>query len=323
MSDNIFIKSKGGYSDHSFKNVFDFETSVNYSPLPNTLHIQNKIDGNIQNYSIKDMLTSEIPQNESEIDESLLKLFGGANNEYADDTEALQNKLHTLLDNNLTGGVRKGSRTYVSRDNSESLYGGKEAPAGFVAHRKLVAHVQEKSGFKGGPQMQVFASMYKDQAKEENPGLDSVSLAEKAIKLFDADSEDERKTKYSKAKDILAEKKEANKEKRAAKKEKKAAKKAKKEALESSDTISLSDELDSSSDEPVNNISDEPINNISDEPVLEETSEPMTFSDSSTFMKNAAISSSTGLSETSIMQTMTDSFMDSTTSIDNMSDDSY
>ena len=100
--------------------LFDFETSVNYSPLPNTLHIQNKIDGNIQNYSIKDMLTSEIPQNESEIDESLLKLFGGANNEYTDNTEVLQDKLHTLLDNNnITGGVRKGTRMYVSRDNFE------------------------------------------------------------------------------------------------------------------------------------------------------------------------------------------------------------
>ena len=68
MSDNIFIKSKGGYSDHSFKNIFDFETSVNYSPLPNTLHIQDKIDGNIQNYSIKDMLTSDLKTSDMRID---------------------------------------------------------------------------------------------------------------------------------------------------------------------------------------------------------------------------------------------------------------
>ena len=53
---------------------------MDYSPLPNTLHIRNKIDGNIKDYSIKDMLSSEIPLNDSEIDNNLLKLFGGSKN---------------------------------------------------------------------------------------------------------------------------------------------------------------------------------------------------------------------------------------------------
>ena len=132
MSDNIFIKSKGGSSN--FKDIFNLDTSVNYSPLPGTLHIQNKIDGSINDYTIKNVLTSEIPNDESEINNSLFTLFGGSKNYDSENTEALQNKLYSLFENNQLGGVRKGTRTFSTRESSysDSQMGGKEAPAGFI-----------------------------------------------------------------------------------------------------------------------------------------------------------------------------------------------
>lgn len=74
-------------------------------------------------------------------------------------------------------------------------------------HRDFVAHIQKVMGVKGGPALQVFAKMYKDEAKEMNPDKSSIELTKDAQKLFDKDSKDERQKKYQQAVKKLADKK--------------------------------------------------------------------------------------------------------------------
>ena len=101
MSDNIFIQQKNKSKSNNFKDMFGIESTIANSPLPSSLHIQNKIEGNIENHDIRNLLSSEIPTTPSEVDNSITKLFGGGNNsvysptspEYTDNTVAIQNKL--------------------------------------------------------------------------------------------------------------------------------------------------------------------------------------------------------------------------------------
>ena len=113
------------------------------------------------------------------------------------------------------GGKAKKVAKKVEQDGGEN--------DGLKAHRKLVEHIQKDMDIPGGPQLQVFAKMYKDVIKNKNPDMNSIDQSAEAIKLFDKDSESNKKEKYAKAKDLLAEKKKTKKAKKA--------KKAKKESV--------------------------------------------------------------------------------------------
>lgn len=78
-------------------------------------------------------------------------------------------------------------------------------------HREFVKHIQELTGVKGGPQLQVFAKMYKDLAKAKLPNASSDEQTDEAQKIFDAETKENRNKKYEKAGVELAKKKQEKK----------------------------------------------------------------------------------------------------------------
>lgn len=298
MSHNIFVPNKNIDEKNNFKNLFGLDSTVNYSPLPSSLHIQNKIDGSIKDYDLKNLLTSEIPTNSADIDSNLLKLFGGAKNDtvysatsddYTNDTNSLQQQFNSLFENNVNqsgGNIVTGTRDLRIRGEYSLFGGARELPEGLKAYRKFVDHIQanmkiDGEKIKGGPKLQVFASLYKKEAAKNNPDMNSIELSKESIKLFDNDSNEDRISKYEKATKILEDKKEKKKNLKE----------------DSSDELIVS-EPSESFEMPVEEVSS---------PVEEDTS-PV-----------EEVSSDIEISDTSFMRTQHSSVADSTTSLSDFS----
>jgi len=90
-------------------------------------------------------------------------------------------------------------------------------PPALAAFRGLTKHIVNKMNIKGGPVAMVLASLYKAMAAKKNSGATSMDIIKAAQKMFDDDSDKNRKALHTKAEKLY-------KEKRAAKKAKKAAK---------------------------------------------------------------------------------------------------
>jgi hypothetical protein len=94
----------------------------------------------------------------------------------------------------LEGKVAKSAKKVKqSRSSSPSR---SENPA-LAAYRGLVVHIQTAMGLKGGPKLQVFASVYNNMAKAKYPEMDSISRSSKAKEIFDAEPENKRNERWA------------------------------------------------------------------------------------------------------------------------------
>jgi hypothetical protein len=76
---------------------------------------------------------------------------------------------------------------------------------------KLRSHVAKVMGIKPGLIAVKLASIYKNQAAKQNPGMESIDIMKKAKELFDKDSQENRKKNLSEAEKISPRKKKYSK----------------------------------------------------------------------------------------------------------------
>lgn len=101
-----------------------------------------------------------------------------------------------------TGGAKKASR----RSRKGRKQGRTVPPAAaqaMEAFRGLAKHISQTMGIAGGPVAITTASYYKNKAQEKKGDIGTIALIDEAKKIFDADSESNRKAMVKKAEDHL------------------------------------------------------------------------------------------------------------------------
>lgn len=192
MNDNVFIKSVDSATSEDFVDNF---SATSDAPIPADFNIDNletsisELTENIQNALSADL---NLPQ---ELENKLKQLL-------TENKQTGGGKKYKITEGAAKGKNKRGVKMYVTENSP-----GSDRVDPLKPHREFVAHIQNAMKLKGGPALQVFAKMYKDEAKEKFPNKSSIEQTEEAKRIFDKDSNENRLKKYQKAVDKVSSKK--------------------------------------------------------------------------------------------------------------------